>query len=89
MKFIKQYLYNLGLGFDQFINVILLGDPDESLSGRLGRAYMSEHPKWWVVPMVHVNDYIWWVLRGEISHSLNAVEPEETRDKELWSWSKK
>ncbi|MFO0447771.1 MAG: hypothetical protein ACK52I_03615 [Pseudomonadota bacterium] len=87
MSFITQYLYNLGLGIDQMINVLLLGDPDESLSGRMGRAMLSGKPKWWVPACVKVNDWLWFILAGEIDHSANAVEPDENpMDKELWSW---
>jgi hypothetical protein len=84
-----QLFFNLGLGVDQFLNVLLLGDPDESLSGRLGRALMSRRPKWWVVPLAEVNDWIWFIARGEMDHCLNSVEPEERpMEKELWSWIK-
>jgi hypothetical protein len=89
MKFLKQYLYNLLLSYDQWINTILLGDPDESLSGRLGRAMIHERPKWWVKPMARANDLMWRVLAGEENHSLMAVEHEERPlEKELWSWVK-
>jgi hypothetical protein len=82
-----QFLYNLGLGIDQFVNVLLLGDPDESLSGRMGRAILSGRPKWWVKPCAKANDWLWLVLVGEKDHSINAVEPEERPyEKELWSW---
>lgn len=86
---LKQYFYNVGLGLDQFVNVLLLGDPDESLSGRLGRAQLSGRPKWFVPPIVKFNDWLWFVIRKEINHSVNAVEPEERpHEKELWSWVK-
>jgi len=86
---IAQLLYNLGLGLDQFTNVLLLGDPDESLSGRLGRAKLSGRPKYWVEPMAKVNDKIWKFVTGEENHCVNSVEPEERPfEKELWSWIK-
>jgi hypothetical protein len=83
---VGQYLYNLGLAIDQLLNTILLGDPDEGLSGRLGRAYLSGKPKFWVKPLMRVNDWLWLVLTGESDHSVNAVEPEELHEKELWRW---
>ena len=84
-----QYIYNLGLGLDQFINVLLLGDPDESLSGRMGRALISGAPKWWVIPAAKVLDSVVLALFGERNHCLNAVEQEERpKEKELWSWIK-
>ncbi len=82
----SQYIYNFFLALDQMINAILLGDPDESLSGRLGRAKLSRKPKFWVGPMIDINDFLWWTFTGELQHSINAVEKEETFDKELWKW---
>lgn len=86
---LKQYAYNIGLGIDQFANVILLGDPDESLSGRLGRASFSGRGKWFVEPLRKLNDALWFAIRGETNHCFKAVEPEERpHEKELWSWIK-
>ena len=88
-KNFKQYLYNLALSFDQSINAILLGDPDESISGRCGRAVASGNPKWFVVPLAKFVDLLFLVLFKEKDHVKNAIEPEEfPHEKELWSWIK-
>lgn len=34
----KQYIYNVLVGLDQFVNALTGGDPDMTLSGRMGRA---------------------------------------------------
>lgn len=34
----KRYLWNVLVGLDQFINALTGGDPDMTLSGRMGRA---------------------------------------------------
>jgi hypothetical protein len=34
----KRYLLNSLIGLDQFINALIGGDPDMTLSGRMGRA---------------------------------------------------
>jgi len=34
----KRYLWNALVAFDQFINALTGGDPDMTLSGRMGRA---------------------------------------------------
>jgi len=86
MRFLKQYAYNLALSLDQFLNTILLGDPDESISGRCGRAILSNKPKFWVPMLARVIDLFFYVTFNERDHVLNAVEPEETHEKELWSW---
>lgn len=84
---IKKYLYNLALGFDQFVNALLLGDPDESISGRCGRAILSGKQKWWVVYLARHIDWVFLHLFDEQNHTMNSVEPEESpKDKELWSW---
>lgn len=89
MTELRQFLYNLLLGSDQFLNVLLLGDPDESLSGRTGRAILSGRPKWFVIGFEKSIDKLAYVLVGEIDHCKNAVEPEERPlEKELWSWIK-
>lgn len=85
-----RFLYNFGLGIDQFVNVLLFGDPDESLSGRLGRAMQSGRPKWFVRPLAQANDLLWLTLAGEKDHCAHAIEPEERPyEKELWSWIRK
>lgn len=82
-----QFIYNLFLGIDQFSNVLLLGDPDESLSGRTGRAMLSGRPRFFVRPLYVFIDYFALALFGEVNHCLNAVEHEERPyEKELWSW---
>lgn len=37
----KQYIFNLLIGMDQALNVILAGEPDETLSARAYRADMD------------------------------------------------
>lgn len=84
---IWKYCYNLALGFDQFMNAILFGDPDESISGRTGRALISGNPKWWVPFFGRHVDWMFLHLFGEKDHVRNSIEPEETpKEKELWSW---
>lgn len=39
IRFIKMYIVNLLLGIDQLGNVIMFGDPDETISGRAGRVW--------------------------------------------------
>ena len=34
----KRYIWNLLVAFDQFVNTLAGGDPDMTLSGRMGRA---------------------------------------------------
>ena len=34
---LKRYFWNLLIAIDQFFNAVLLGDPDETISSRLGK----------------------------------------------------
>lgn len=82
-----QFLYNLILSLDQLLNVLLLGDPDESISGRTGRAMASGKPKRFVPVMASFLDWLFWVIFKEENHVQNAIEPEERpHEKELWRW---
>jgi hypothetical protein len=85
---IKQYVYNLLLAFDQFLSTaILFGDPDSSISSRLGKATLSKKAKWFVKPAQVFVD--WLLSPWEKDHCVNAYEPTESDEKELWSWIKK
>ena len=39
MSKFKQYILNLLIAFDQLINTIFFGNPDETISSRVGRKY--------------------------------------------------
>ncbi len=40
------YLLNFGIAFDQLVNVLLAGDPDETLSSRAHRMRLKGHKYW-------------------------------------------
>lgn len=85
---VKQYYFNQLLGIDQYANILLLGDPDETISGRLGRALKSGRPKWFVKPLAKLVDWGAKALAGQSNHCLDSVESEEVYQYELWSWIK-
>ena len=37
MKKLKKYIWNMLIAFDQFVNAIFGGDPDETISSRVGK----------------------------------------------------
>lgn len=39
--FIRRYCLNLLLSVDQFVNAVLFGDPDETLSSRIGKGSLK------------------------------------------------
>jgi hypothetical protein len=78
-----QYIYNFGQALSQFANaVILLGDPDESISGRTGKA--SRKGIWWFsdVQEPFIN-----MLFQDPDHCEKSIEDDEGC-KQLWDWEK-
>ena len=42
---LKRYIWNLLITFDQFVNTLFKGDPDETISSRCGRANLKTEAK--------------------------------------------
>jgi len=89
LKKTAQYGFNLMIGVDQMANVVLLGFPDETISGRTGRAIVSGSARWYI--------RIWWRILdfaaaclGDPNHSIKSIEDEDAFNEreELWYWSK-
>ena len=85
-KIISRAGFNMLLSVDQFGNAVLLGDPDETISSRTGRAIMSDHPNWVAVVMQRLVDKMFHILLGERNHCINAVESNCRYEKEIWNW---
>ena len=81
---ILQYLYNQIAVWDEHWNVILGGSKNETVSGRLGRAYLN-NPKP-VARIFHnmVNAMFFW----QEDHCGDAYQPNDVTDDEVWSWQK-
>lgn len=45
-RMLKKYFWNLLIAVDQLFNTILLGDPDETISSRLGKWLELPKEKW-------------------------------------------
>lgn len=72
----KKYFINILLGFDQFANTILAGDPDETISGRLGRIKVKHGGTIpWYRPFSKITD--WGLNKIDPGHSIDAIEPDE------------
>lgn len=87
-SFLGQYLFNIALAFDEFANAILLGDPDDTISGRCGRAIQSGKPKWFARMLAPVVDFIFLHCFDQVDHCKNAIDPNDSLDGELWKWYK-
>lgn len=84
---VQQAGFNMLIGLDQFANSILLGDPDETISSRTGRALLSNKRKWFVVPFGAFIDKIFHVLIGQRNHCIDAIEKKK-KYREIWPWIK-
>lgn len=71
------YGYRIALSVDQTFNVFLLGFPDESISGRVGRAIETGKPKSGVVTLGKVIDWIFLVLFNDEDHVRQSIEHED------------
>jgi hypothetical protein len=76
MKKLGRYLVNVLISLDQLGNSILAGDPDETISSRLGRIKVKwggkipkTRPVSWLVDKI-----LDWIDPG---HSVDAIEPDE------------
>jgi len=95
-------IYNIFISFDQLLNTLLLGHPDETISSRLGRSIKKEK-YFWVKPLRALVDTIFFFdteagMSSEggytIRHCEKSVMPLEQQnfreliDYEIWNWNK-
>lgn len=79
MNKLGKYVLNVLISLDQLGNSLLLGDPDETISSRIGRIKR----KWggsipWGRPVTKTTD---WVLdKIDPNHSLDAIESDEGKE---------
>lgn len=72
----KTYLWNIFVSIDQLINTILGGDPDETISSRMGKALKRCSLCRFICKLIHPFDK---------NHCQKSVENDEGSD-EKWSW---
>jgi len=71
------YGFRIALSADQAFNVLLLGFPDESISGRVGRAIATGKPKKGVDAFGQALDWFFLHAFGDENHVETSVEPED------------
>ena len=84
-----RWLIGTTKGIDCTLNcLILLGDYRETVSGRLGKAYMRG--VYWVTPIYHLVNLLFYVVEGDMNHCLNSIDynvgADSNNDKTIWSW---
>ena len=71
----KKWFWNILVGVDQLVNAILGGDPDETISSRLGKKIAKKADK---------NNFYWvlcWLLsKIDPNHCSKSIEEDEGKD---------
>lgn len=74
MQKVKKYFWNILISIDQFANTVFLGDPDETISSRMGKK-IKEGTRGriplWLCKALHIVDK---------NHCTNSIEEEEGKD---------
>jgi len=82
MNLFGRYLLNVLIGIDQLGNAMLFGDPDETISSRLGKiAHRNGGEILWTRPMCKI--IAWGLDRIDKDHCTDAIENDEGKDA-LW-----
>ena len=75
MKTLKRYVWNIFISLDQFANTVLGGDPDETISSRIGKLVVRYGRKYrlayWLCRLLHAFDP---------KHCERAIEADEGKD---------
>lgn len=75
---IKKYFWNLFVAVDQLVNTILLGDPDETLSSRMGKMVEQWHKTPANKGRYVISLIICWVLNKiDKGHCKQSIENDE------------
>ena len=70
----KKYFWNVLIGIDQLANAVLLGDPDETMSSRMGKSLRAKEK-------CFLCKYICWLLdKIDPKHCRDAIEEDEGKD---------
>ena len=70
-----KYTYNIWIAQDQLVNVIHLGNPDVTVSSKVG--YMSEQGSKTARAMERVIDWLFYVATGQENHCFVSIERDE------------
>ena len=72
---IGKYFKNLLIGFDQFVNAVTGGDPDETISSRVGKR--RDAAERFMAPII--DKLFWW----DKDHTKTSIEHDEGKDSVL------
>lgn len=72
-----RYLLNLLIAIDRFLNAVLAGDPDETISGRMGRWHLMGGWRATIATPI-----CWALDRMDPEHCVTSIE-EDDHDRDL------
>ena len=76
---IKQWAFNILIAIDQLGNALTGGDPDETISSRLGKRTLHHGGTIpWSHPISKIVD--WFLDKLDPNHSINSIEDDEGKD---------
>ena len=65
-----KWLFNILVALDQLVNTIFLGDPDETISSRVGKRYNQAEWRWF-------GNFINCLFFWQKNHVLDSIEHDE------------
>lgn len=73
MRVVKKYLYNILISIDQLVNAILGGDPNETISSRMGKHLAKKD-----CPFCNLLCSLLNLINKD--HCVKAIEPDEGKN---------
>ena len=77
MNHLKKYIFNILISLDQLVNVLLLGDPDETISSRLGKWLTDGKGTWRELVAYPICQFLWLF---DYNHCTKSIESDEGGD---------
>jgi len=71
---IKRYFWNILIAIDQFVNTLLAGDPDETLSSRMGKHANDCTICFWICMILNL---------FQKQHCIKSIEADEGKDEAI------
>lgn len=73
---VKKYIWNILISLDQFLNTLAFGDPDETISSRMGK-HLAKHDCPFCNFMCKMLNLF------QKNHCVKSIEPDEGKDASL------
>lgn len=77
LQIIRHYILNILISLDQLLNTIIAGDPDETISSRVGKA--AQRSKIAKV-LESIINLMFWPFKGNLNHCQQSIEVDEGSD---------